>query len=42
MCVSQWRKQEIGADNYQLYQEIKAFSKMSGAQMRMPFSLRIE
>ncbi len=35
-------KEEIGADNYQLYQEIKAFSKMSGAQMRMPFSLRIE
>ena len=34
--------EEIGADNYKVYQELQSFAKMKGAQMRMPFTLEIK
>ncbi len=33
--------EEIGADNYKLYKQLQSFSKMKGAQARMPFILEI-
>lgn len=34
--------EEIGLDNYNVYKELQAFSKMKGAQTRMPFTLHIK
>jgi protease-4 len=34
--------EEIGADNYRLYKELQSFSKMKGAQARMPYTLEIK
>lgn len=34
--------EEIGKENYELYKEFQNFSKMRGAQARMPFTLKIE
>ena len=34
--------EEIGADNYRVYQELQSFAKMKGAQTRMPFTLEIK
>ncbi len=34
--------EEIGAENYKVYKELQSFSKMRGAQTRMPFTLEIK
>lgn len=34
--------EEIGVENYNLYKELQSFSKMKGAQTRMPFTLNIK
>jgi len=33
---------EIGLENYKIYKEIQSFSKMKGAQVRMPYTLIIK
>jgi protease-4 len=34
--------EEIGIENYKIYKEIQAFSKMKGAQVRLPYTLVIK
>jgi len=34
--------EEIGVENYNLYKELQSFSKMKGAQTRMPYTLEIK
>lgn len=34
--------EEIGLENYNVYKELQAFSKMKGAQTRMPYTLEIK
>ena len=35
-------KDEVGVENYKIYEKIKDFSKLKGIQARMPFVINIK